>query len=503
MVIMVAAVFPPRPARAADPNMVIFMDWADLGATPIGWTVVSDSGDTFYNKYVMASNTYESTGGNPTHTHTLAIVDSGATNDSGNNIDKGGTGTTVSEQSHTHAALASSSITPDNNLPNYRSLAVLEYTTGGIPSTLPDNAIVMREDTTLVGNWELYSANDARLVRGSNSTANGGDNNPTHTVASGLGAGGTSRVAGAGGTARATVTHTHAAGSGVASNGPDIIPPYNELVFVRATAAITSLPDQMIAGFSGTAFDSGDWTVVSASSGTAEQTKYYSRFLMGDSSGTLTIDGGGLTHSHANVDISTGTPTGSANYDVAPSNGTAATTGHVHTGVTISLEANVNHVPEYATLVLAQYTQPASLSINSESTLVDLGESNPGVTTADYTFSTSEEIIVDSTDYATWSLTVDATDFISGIKIIADDRFDLATNGNLGTEPTLIAVVGSGTVTEVNNGYANFNSTQSLASLSGGSGSITATVRPTIRVRIPADAELANDYLSLVDFTVV
>ena len=50
---MVAAVFPPRPARAADPNMVIFMDWADLGATPIGWTVVSDSGDTFYNKYVI------------------------------------------------------------------------------------------------------------------------------------------------------------------------------------------------------------------------------------------------------------------------------------------------------------------------------------------------------------------------------------------------------------------------------------------------------------------
>jgi len=352
-----------QPARATANDMIIFMDYGDLGGgPPTNWEIISDTSlgtfpDIFYQRYVRGGATYGAQSGAATHTHTLTFVDSGTTSDTGSTFDKNATGTTISAQTHTHSALSGQSITADNNLPAYRSLAVLRYTLG-IPTTLPDNTILLFETATISGNWELYAAQDAKLLWGNGATANGGNNTPTHSVASGLGAGSGQLVAGAAATARATVIHTHGAGAGVATDGPSIIPPYYEVVFQRATAAITSFPNNMIAGFSSTIF-AGSWTVVSGAS-----QKYNNLFLMGDSSGVLT-SAGALTHSHANVDVTTGTAVGSANYDVSPLNGAGSLTTHTHSGVTIQLGANVDHTPLYTDLILAQYSLPYAPQMNN------------------------------------------------------------------------------------------------------------------------------------------
>ena len=348
-----------KPAQAADPDMIIFMDYADV-PFPLGWEVISDTtagsfSDVFYNRYVRGGGTYAAQGGNATHTHTLTYVIEtlGATTGVDNRTSPA---VQLAADTHSHGGLANQSITTNDNLPNYRSLAVLRYTLGGIPSTLPDNTILLFETASIFGNWELYSAQDARLVRGSSSTANAGNNIPTHTVASGLSATSSSILGMTASASYATTTHTHSAGAGVATDGPSIVPPYYELVFQRATAAITSFPNNMIAGFSGTAFDS-PWTVVS---NTAQ--KYNNLFLMGDSSGVLTSSGAS-THSHTNpVTVTSGTPVGTgSDLDDSPARIDGASNTHTHS-ISINLGTGVTHTPEYTDLVLAQYATPPDLS---------------------------------------------------------------------------------------------------------------------------------------------
>jgi len=354
---------PHQAAYAADPDMIIFMDYADLsGGPPTDWYVISDQvddiysyGTKFYNRYVRGGGTFEAQAGNATHTHSLTYSAEG----SGSALTFANVFAGVAIPAgdrHSHGGLANQSIATNDNLPNYRSLAVLRYRSG-IPSTLPDNTILMFETDTIDGDWELYSAQDARLVRGGSSTTDSGNNTPTHTVASGLSAAADANSFATASASYANNTHTHSAGAGTATDGPSIIPPYYELVFQRATAAvaIADFPDQMIAGFTTTAFDSGDWTVVSDTSD-----KYDSLFLMGDSSGVLT-QGGASTHSHTNpVTVTSGQPVGtSSNLDstTQPLLG-VANVSHTHT-IDINLGTNVDHTPLYTDLVLAQYTAPA------------------------------------------------------------------------------------------------------------------------------------------------
>jgi len=480
--------------------MIIFMDYADLGGgPPTNWEIISDTSagsfsDVFYDRYVRASGTYAAQGGAATHIHTLTIVDSGTTSDSGNKVDKGGTGTTVGTQSHTHSALASSSITNDNNLPAYRSLAVLRYSSG-IPSGLPDNAIVLSENTSVSGNWanwELYSSQDAGLLRGGSSTANAGNSTPTHTVASGLNAGVASTVAGAGAiTAMATPIHSHSAGSGVATDGPNIDPQYAEFVFKRATAAITSFPGGIIVGFSGTSFDTSGWATVSNTSET-----YNNLFIRGDSSGSLS-NGGAADHSHANVDITTGGASGSANYDVAPDNGPSATTTHTHSGVTISLEANVTHTPLYTDLVLGQYTIPLGVTAP---TSVTLTAGNPG-DTKETTWSAGEKVVV--TDGGSgWSLTVIMqTTLTFESYTIPDANIKIRKDGTVGGGDTYTIWSGITTNITETNATETLDTSRTVGIRSSGTNGDQSEVRPTIQVVIPVGQHPA-DYAGSMRFTV-
>jgi len=497
-----------RPALAADPDMIIFMDSADLpgGLAPTNWEIISNGvaggqsfPDWFNNKYIRATGTSGSSGGNPTHTHTLLLATFNPEGTSGNNKDKGGSGTATANRTHMHLALANTSITPANNLPLYRSLVVLRYQGGGIPSTLPDNAIVMMETASISGNWELYIANDGRLLRGAATTTNAGNNNPTHTVAAGLGS--ASSVvddSGSAITALPTTTHTHSAGSGVASDGPDIIPEYSELVFVRATAEITSFPDQMIAGFSGAIFDSADWAVVSGSGGA-----YENRFLMGDSSGSLT-NGGSPNHSHAKVSVTTGGNVGTVGIDTSPSNGVTSGANHTH-ALEIELQASVDHTPEYATLVLAQYTKPiVNLAITAPAN-VNLGTGNPG-TTVETTF--AADALVTVTDAGNgWSLTAIVSDPLTGTPtpyMIPATNVKLKTDGTVGGGGDT-STIWSGTtsnVTEPASGSYPLDTPQSVGNRSSGTPADTTNVRPTIQVTIPVGAP-TEEYTGTLTFTVV
>ncbi|MFH0905551.1 MAG: hypothetical protein V1826_02415 [bacterium] len=492
-----------QPAQAADPDMIIFMDYGDLGGgAPAGWEVISDTSagsfsDVFYNRYVRGGGTYGAQAGAATHTHTLTFVDSGTSSDNGstNNFDKNATGTTVSTQTHTHSALASSSITTNDNLPSYRSLAVLRYSSG-IPSGLPDNAIALSTNTSVSGawaNWELYSSQDAYLLRGGSSTTNAGNSTPTHTVASGLGNGGTSSVAGSASTARATVAHSHGAGAGVASNGPNIDPQYAEFVFKRATAAISSYPSGIIVGFSGTSFGTANWATVSNSGQT-----YNNLFIRGDSSGSL-ANGGAATHSHANVDVTTGQASGSANYDVSPANGPAATTTHTHSGVTISLEANVSHTPLYTDLVLGQYTIPLAVTAPADVTLT---AGNPSQT-KDTTFPGGSEVTV--TDGGSgWSLTVIMqTTLTFGEDTIASSNVKIRKDGTVGGGGD-VYTVWSGTYTNVTetNATQSLDTSRTVGVRSSGTAGDSTKVLPSIQVTIPG-IQAAGDYTGTMRFTVV
>lgn len=94
-------------------------------ATPgASWDVVSDSGDDFYQKFIVGNSTaYGAIGGNATHTH--STITTPATSDTISNADvaPGQDGSTVG---HTHAITATFSVV--NNLPVYRDVVFAQYT---------------------------------------------------------------------------------------------------------------------------------------------------------------------------------------------------------------------------------------------------------------------------------------------------------------------------------------------------------------------------------------
>lgn len=345
----------PQPARATDPNMIAFWDTGS-GTIPTGWTCISDGvGEDFYQRYVRASGTYGAQGGAATHTHTLTYVSEAPVGAPVINANRT-SGAFAAPAIHPHGSLANSSITPDSNSPAYNSLKILEYDSG-TPTILPSGIILLTETAITLADWQLYSAQDGRFILGDATTATGGDSNPTHTVASGLGATiGVAAVAtGAG--ALATMTHGHSAGAGVATNNPSIEPPYREMVFQQTTTA-TTLHDGVIAGFTGTGV-SASWTVVSASGG-----NYYQRFIKSKQSGIGLISSGSSIHSHADVTVTTGSPDATVNRDISLARQALATDTHTHT-VTISLQADVDHTPLYTDLVLAQYAAVYTPKINN------------------------------------------------------------------------------------------------------------------------------------------
>jgi hypothetical protein len=157
-------------------NLHLFWDGV---SAPTGWTIVSDTGDAFYQNTIRGNSTYGGTGGATTHTHTTSEFSmTGAS--SSENVASGSTNFVVNYlHTHTIGTIVADS---KSNLPNYRTLKVIKYNTADTPSTIPSGAIAIFNSSTMTG-YTRYSAQDnLHIYCDGTAGNNGGSNTHTHTV---------------------------------------------------------------------------------------------------------------------------------------------------------------------------------------------------------------------------------------------------------------------------------------------------------------------------------
>lgn len=342
-----------EPAKAANGNMILFWDSADPVPTGDGWTDISDGdpGD-FMDLYIRAGSTYQDIGGATTHEHTVNYVSetAGSTLSFDNMMGGGG----ASTGAHSHGSLSGASVGSANNTPSYRSLRVMEYTAGGVPTTIPGGAIAIFESTSDYGaGWTTQTAQNTYFLYGDDGVATGGSATHTHSWSTGLGLEGSfDNIDPFGAVNYGAASHTHAAGSASTTGTDSNNPPYVEVVFAKADSDTTTYPSGMIAGFTDSQAIPSTWDfTISESGGT-----YYQKFLVGDSSspgGT----GGDTTSDHSNDSHTTGTPsaTGKDGAQLLPSSTTASDT-HTHS-VTSSFSQATN-TPAYMEMLFAEYLPP-------------------------------------------------------------------------------------------------------------------------------------------------
>lgn len=344
---------PDQGVQAADGNMILF--WDGGGAVPSGWTDISAGFSG--NPYIRANSTYGTTGGSPTHSHTPTYVSETSASTLVGLDDTGGPPTMDSTGTHSHGGLASAVVNPANNTPPYRSLRVMEYTTGGVPATIPSGAIVPFAGLSYAGgDWDTYTAQNGYLLYANTSVGTGGSTTHTHNWYTGLTAeAGMANGSDFGGAVNyAMVNHGHGIGGTPGTTDADNnIPDYIDVVFYKANTD-TVVEKGMLAGFTDSQGVSSDWDFTVSQSGGA----YYQRFLMGDSVSPGNTYSDDDVSDHANATHTTGVPdaTGKDGVSFFP-NYSAAGSAHTHT-VTVSFSSNDANVPAYTNMILAQFAPP-------------------------------------------------------------------------------------------------------------------------------------------------
>ncbi len=329
-------------------NLILFWDG---GTAPTGWDIISQSGEPFFNVFPKGAATYGGTGGAASHTHTVSLVSVGPPSAT---TQVSGSGTNRASVSHTHT-LNNQTVDTASNLPVYRQLRVIQYTSG-IPTTIPAGAIAIF-DTTPPAGWTQYSAQDGYFIRTSGSGVGntGGSNTHSHSVTVSLtSASGDQTVSTT--TPRvsvATNVHTHGNASGTTDTS-DNRPPYITVILAKANSD-TAIPYGMIAMFNAT--PSGDWNVLSGPGG-----PFNSRFILPSTSYGAT--GGTSSHTQSNLVITSKTNSGNGN--ASTSSPTASVAGQDHThDITVSFN-NQSHLPPYVDVVFAKALYYSSGTIASQ-----------------------------------------------------------------------------------------------------------------------------------------
>jgi len=307
-------------------NLYLFFDG---GTIPSGWTLVSDSGQAFYQRFPRGNSTYGNTGGSTSHNHTWSHTTGG-----GSYLNEGYY--EVAPADHVHTVSVSS--TSANHLPPYLNLKVIRYT--GVPSTLPAGVIAMFDDSPPSG-WNSYTSIEGRFPRGAASAGGtGGTSTHSHSVSGTLetysppaGARG-----GGGGSSEYSGEHSHNVNDD--SDSKSHLPPYIEVIFAKSSASC-SIPNGLIGMFDGT--PPTGWTVLSNSGG-----PFYQRFPRGATSYGAT--GGTTTHYHyATSDAASNTTTYTLR---AGPEAPFHESTHYHW-----LKSNsVSHLPPYIDVIFAKYT---------------------------------------------------------------------------------------------------------------------------------------------------
>jgi len=327
-------------------NMILFWDG---GSAPTGWTIVSDTGGPFYQRFPRGEATYGSTGGATTHTHTATFASTSAGSGTVAITSQSGAGALPT---HTHN-LASSTISTDSNLPSYRNLKIIQYNSG-VPATIPFGAIAIF-DTTVPAGWTQYSSQNGYFVRGE-ATAAGTGGSATHTHAIDITTStttntGTPRTGGALTYATSTHTHIQTASTNPVSNDP----PYITVILAKATSE-TAIPGGMIAMFD--ASPTGNWSVLSNSGGA-----FYQKFLLGGSS--YGANGSSSSHNHSDQIITLTTVTGTASNGKNTQSSFASAT-HTHTVSVTSFSTASNLLPPYINVIYAKALYASSGTIASQ-----------------------------------------------------------------------------------------------------------------------------------------
>lgn len=390
----------PLHANATTGDLLLMWDKND-GAVPSGWCAISTyDGDFPRGDTVANFGTVVTAPGRPytPTTNTITMVESGG----GNGGNAGSTGS-WSNFGHAHPNPTLSYTSEDNgdqatnpNLPAFRTLELIMYqgsgsctigSGGGIPNTIPQNAIAMF--TSLPSGWTQVSAQNGKMIR-FDSTANpatgGGDTEATNFTISGLNAASTSA---AGNcfllcSAAALSTHTHAPPATVnctagcqsgsvscpfqSSNGSPTTspnttrgsashntfkctvdqthadPPYLAPILAKAPSGGAPTLSLNIIGM----FDADPgvgWVVLSAG-GTSPD--FSGQFIRPAASATLTT-AGATTHSYTIVGTTGAAAAGS---NVLDGGGQTSDNLHTHT-VTVTTNT-VSNVPPYVDVIIAE-----------------------------------------------------------------------------------------------------------------------------------------------------
>jgi len=367
-------------ASDATGNMLIL--WDDGATVPTGWTCVScTSGDPFYQRFIMGSSTYNTTGGATTHNHSATgsvyTSGAGATESLGSGV--------IEVVGHTHTYTPT--ISSENNLPLYRQLRVLEYNSAGEPTELPAGAIVYF-DATVPSGWTQYAAQDGYYVYGENTPGTtGGSNTHSHTISGSTDTSVGDSVGSRGGgtqASAATDAHTHTVSGGTLTDSNE--PPYVEMILGKLDAT-TTLPNGMI-GMWTDEVPTG-WLTISSSTETLEN-----KFIK--PAATYGSEGGSAAHAHSDVTGLTSSLVGGA----ASRAGSSGVEPHTHT-VDVTSFSTESSLPPYATAIFGKrfsddpiYTQNYyRFYVNEDAEpptdpwpagVTDLAE-NARITTSDYT----------------------------------------------------------------------------------------------------------------------
>ncbi|MDX1766031.1 MAG: hypothetical protein R3313_03705, partial [Candidatus Saccharimonadales bacterium] len=135
-------------AGAAPTNMLAMWD----GTPPVAWTVQSNSGGAFYQRFMKPAATYGTTGGSTTHSHTTTSITTSAASDS---TDSRSGGATVTADTHTHTATVSS-YSSEAILPPYMNTIIAKLTgTNTAPNspTALDQINISDSSSISVGGW--------------------------------------------------------------------------------------------------------------------------------------------------------------------------------------------------------------------------------------------------------------------------------------------------------------------------------------------------------------
>ncbi len=330
-------------------NMILFFDGVSI---PSGWTCLSCGSGTFYQRFVMGSSTYNTTGGTANHTHTaggsvLVTAETGGESGSGDNA----------PISHGHSY--SPTISAESNLPEYRQLQVIQYTdASGEPTTIPAGAVAIFDvaSSSLPANWNRYDAQDGRYTYGENTIGTElGSSTHAHSITGTTGVSSGAGTRSRGGTQNGSdENHTHTVTS--SSDTVNIEPPYIEVVLAQASSNVSPI-NGIIAMW--TEDVASGWLDVSSGDGDP----FNQRFIK--ASTTYGATGGSFSHSH--VDVTGITTSGPSVTNNTNDGGSGASDTHTHSASVTGFSTEDN-LPPYLTAVFGKkqgtdpvYDQTSSL----------------------------------------------------------------------------------------------------------------------------------------------